>query len=169
VIVSLLVAMDEQRGIGWANRLPWRLPDDLKRFKTLTMGHHLLMGRKTFESIGRPLPGRTTIVITRNPDYQPDNCQPEDCFIAYSLSKALSLAADRGETESFVIGGGEIFAQALELADRMYQTLVHTTGSADVFFPAYEPDDWIVKETVYQPAGECNEFPYTFNLLERKR
>jgi dihydrofolate reductase len=169
VIVSLLVAMDEQRGIGWADRIPWHLKDDLKRFKALTMGHHLIMGRKTFESIGRPLPGRTTIVITRNPDFRPGNCQPEDCFIVYSLSEALSLATERGETEAFVIGGGEIFARALELADRLYLTLVHTIKEADVFFPAYELGEWIVKETVYQPASERNEFPFTFSLLERKR
>ena len=162
MIVSLIVAMDEQRGIGKEGRLPWHLSADLKRFKRLTMGHHLIMGRKTYESIGRPLPGRTLIVITRNPRYA-----AEGCLIAASLKGALAIAEKGGETEAFIAGGGQIFAQALPLADRIYMTLVHAVVKANVFFPEYEPKDWIEAEHSYQPADERNQFPFTFKVLER--
>jgi dihydrofolate reductase len=154
--------MDENRGIGWQNRVPWHLSTDLKRFKTLTMGHHLIMGRKTFESIGRPLPGRTTIVISRNPDLR-----PEGSYAVSSLKKALDLARSRGEEEAFVIGGGEIFSDALPIAGRIYLTKVHATVQADVFFPPIDQADWIVTETSAYPAGPRDEFPHTFLILER--
>ncbi len=163
MIVSLLVAMDERRGIGKDGRLPWHLSADLKRFKGLTMGHHLIMGRKTYESIGRPLPGRTMIVITRNPEYHPEGCQ-----VAHSLAEALDMAQERGESEAFVIGGGQIFAQALPHADRLYLTLVHTVTEADTLFPALEQDLWIEEESSYHPADEKNQFPFTDILLDKK-
>src|SRR5690349_3265560 len=104
--------MDKKRGIGKDGRLPWRLSSDMKRFRELTMGHHLIVGRKTFESIGRPLPGRQMIVITRSPDYK-----VEGCLVADSVESALSLAEEKGESEAFIIGGADIYAQALEAAD----------------------------------------------------
>jgi dihydrofolate reductase len=162
LIVSLLVAMDVNRGIGWQNRVPWHLSTDLKRFKTLTMGRHLIMGRKTFESIGRPLPGRTTIVISRNP-----NLRLKGSHTVSSLNKALDLARSRGEEEAFIIGGGEIFSEALPIADRIYLTKVHGAVQADVFFPPIDDADWIVKVTSTHPAGPSDEFPHTFLILER--
>lgn len=162
MIVSLLVAMDEQRGIGVDGRLPWHLSDDLKRFKALSMGHHLIMGRKTWESIGRPLPGRVTIVVTRNPNYT-----AEGCLVAHSLEEALALAQAGGEDEIFVIGGGEIFAQALPLADRIYLTRVHTTSAVDVSFPEFDLEDWNAVESSEHPADGKNDFPTTFQVLER--
>ena len=162
MIVSLLVAMDERRGIGLAGGLPWRLSSDLQRFKSLTTGHHIIMGRKTYESIGRLLPGRTMIVITRNPDFRPPGC-----LVAHSLGEALALSEARGEEEVFVIGGRAVFTEALPLADRMYLTEVHTAGQADVFFPDLQPQEWEVKEAVYTPADERNEFPFTLKRLER--
>jgi dihydrofolate reductase len=164
MIVSLLVAMDERRGIGVDNRLPWHLSSDLRMFKSLTMGHHLIMGRKTFESIGRSLPGRRTIVVSRNPDYQPEGAQT-----AASLQEALSLAKEQGEEEAFVAGGSEIFALALPIADRLYLTRVHAVTDADVFFPAFELDDWVETRSFYQHADEKNEYAFTFQQLERKR
>jgi dihydrofolate reductase len=163
VIVSLLVAMDERRGIGIENRLPWRLSADLRQFKALTMGHHLIMGRKTFESIGRPLPGRTSIVVTRNPAFL-----PKGCLLANSLESALDLARARGEDEAFVIGGGQIFARALPFADRIYLTQVHATGKADVFFPEFSLEDWVELNSYEHPADEKNEHAFTFRLLERR-
>jgi len=152
--------MDEMGGIGKDNRLPWHLSSDLKRFKQLTLGHHLLMGRKTYETIGRPLPGRTTIVITRNPQYQ-----AAGCLVAPSLEEALGLARENGETEAFIAGGGEIFTLALPLADRIYLTRVHAQVEADVFFPPFSLEGWRQIETIEQPADEKNDYPARFILL----
>jgi dihydrofolate reductase len=164
MIISLIVAMDEQRGIGINNRLPWHLSADLRMFKALTMGHHLIMGRKTFQSIGRALPGRRTIVVTRNPAYHPDGA-----VTAISLEDALALALEEGETEVFIVGGSEIFVQALPLADRIYLTQVHASTGADVFFPAYDPEDWTETRAYFQPSDAKNDHAFTFRQLERNR
>lgn len=169
MIISLLAAMDHSRGIGKENKLPWRLSADLKRFKTLTMGHHLIMGRKTYESIGRPLPGRTTIIITRNRSYKPPNCQLDECLVAHSLSRALKIAESHGEEEAFVVGGAEIFQTALPLADRLYLTFVNAQIDCDVSFPDFSLDRWTVIETEFHNADENNQYPSTFQLLVRKR
>src|SRR5512139_3630480 len=108
--ISLIVAMDEERGIGKGGKVPWHLKADLQRFKALTMGHHLIVGRKTWESIGRPLAGRVMVIITRSPVYRPENCP--DCVVVDSLDAALEVARQAGEQEAFIGGGGEIFAQA---------------------------------------------------------
>jgi dihydrofolate reductase len=163
LIISFIVAMDEARGIGKGGRLPWRQSADLKRFKALTMGHHLVMGRKTFETIGRPLPGRTMIVITRNPDYR-----PVGALVVHSIQAALALAEARGETEVFIIGGGEIFTQAFALAERIYLTRVHAISEADVFFPPFEGDDWAILDQISLQEDQNNEYPQTFITLHRK-
>ena len=162
MIVSLLVGVDEAGGIGKRGKEPWRLSDDLKRFKSLTWGHHMIMGRKTYESIGRALPGRTSIVITRNPDFQAPGC-----LIVSSLASALRLAEEQGEQEAFVIGGGQIFSQALPLAQRLHLTRVHANLDCDVFFPPLVEREWAVIEHSEHPADEKNEFPFTYLLLER--
>ena len=162
MIISIIVAMDETRGIGVEGRLPWYLPADLKRFKSLTMGHHLIMGRKTFASIGRPLPGRTTIIVTRDQSFQ-----PEGCLVAHSLETALEFARLDLENEVFVIGGAEIFVQAIELADRIYLTQVHSSLPADVYFPEFAAEDWQETESEYYPADENNRYPFTFKILAR--
>jgi len=155
--------MDEKRGIGKDGRLPWRLSSDLKRFRELTMGHHMIVGRKTFESIGKPLPGRQTIVVTRNASFKPDGC-----LVAASVQAALALAQERGETEVFVIGGAEIYAQTLEVADRVYLTQIHAEVDADTFFPELKHDVWTETQSAFQPAGERNQYAFTFKLLEKK-
>ena len=154
--------MDETRGIGVEGRLPWHLPADLKRFKSLTMGHHLIMGRKTFESIGRPLPGRTTIIVTRDQSFQ-----PEGCLVAHSLETALEFARLDLEDDVFVIGGAEIFVQAIELADRIYLTQVHSSLPADVYFPEFAAADWLETDSEYHPADEKNRYPFTYKILAR--
>lgn len=164
MIISLIVAMDEQRGIGKDGKLPWHLSSDLKRFRALTMGHHIIVGRKTYESIGKPLPGRHTIVVTRSESYK-----PEGCLIAHSVEEAIRVARERGETEAFVCGGAAIYAGALPGADRLYLTLVHTTVEADVFFPAIEQQAWTEKESSSHAKDEKNQYPLTFKLLEKKR
>ena len=156
--------MDEQRGIGVNNRLPWHLSADLKRFKSLTMGHHILMGRKTYESIGRALPGRVMIVITRQPDYH-----PQGCSVVSSLQDGFTLAESQGESEVFIIGGGEIFTQGLDYAQKIYLTLVHTVVGCDVFFPEIEQDAWEEDEVSHHNADAQNDFPYTFKTLLRRR
>ena len=162
MIVSLIAALDRRRGIGKDNQLPWRLPADLKRFRELTTGHHIITGRKTYESIGKPLPGRTTIIITRNHDYS-----AAGCFVTHSLADALALARSRGEQEAFVIGGAEIYAQALPLADRLYLTLVEAEVEADAFFPTFDMSDWQMTESRDFAADEKNLLRQTFQILER--
>ncbi|MGE5224753.1 MAG: dihydrofolate reductase [Omnitrophica WOR_2 bacterium] len=163
MIISLLVAMDQARGIGINNRLPWHLSADLKRFKRLTMGHHMVMGRKTYESIGRPLPGRITIILTHDQNYQADGC-----LVSNSLEDALALAKARGEQEVFIIGGGEIFSQVLDRADRLYLTYVHARVEADVFFPLLNEQEWLEIDSADQPADENNQYSSTYRCLIRK-
>ncbi len=162
MIVSLLVAMDERGGIGLHNRLPWHLSADLKRFKELTLGHHVIMGRKTYESIGRNLPGRIMLVLTRDKDFK-----AEGALVAGSLPSALDLAARAGEDEAFIIGGGQVFAQALPLADRIYLTRVHATLDADVFVPAFDEHLWRQTCLSTHQADEKNDYPYSFYILEK--
>jgi dihydrofolate reductase len=162
MIVSLIVAADEAGGIGIDNGLPWRLPDDLKRFKALTMGHHLILGRKTWESIGRPLPGREMIVLSRQPGYQPEGCR-----MAGSLEQALEMARSMGESEVFVIGGAKVFAQALPLADRLYLTRVHARLPADTYFPAMDLNAWRLYHHETHPADERHPYAFTEHVYER--
>jgi dihydrofolate reductase len=144
-------------------KLPWHLPADLKRFKELTLGHHVIMGRKTFESIGKPLPGRQMIVVTHNASFKPDGC-----LVAASVQAAITTAQERGETEAFVIGGAEIYTQVLDMADRVYLTQVHAEVDADTFFPEIDQDAWVEKERSQYPADDKNQYVFTFRLLERK-
>lgn len=162
---SIIVAMSENRVIGRDGDLPWRLPDDLKRFKALTMGHHMLMGRRTYESIGRPLPGRTTIVLTRDPEWR-----AEGVLRAHSLEAALKLAAPPESTESsgpFIVGGGELYQQALPLVNRMYLTLVHATVEGDAYFPDFDRGDW---ETIAEERHEADDrHEYAFSFIDLRR
>ena len=135
MILSVIAALDDQGGIGIENQLPWHLPGDLSRFKKLTMGHQLILGRKTYQAIGKPLPGREMIVLSRNPEFK-----LEDSQVVSSWEAALQTARETGEKEVFVIGGGEIFELALPLAERMYLTRVHTISQADAYFPEFDPD-----------------------------
>lgn len=163
MIISLIVAMSINRGIGFCNRLPWKLSDDLKKFKALTWGHHLILGRKTFESIGRPLVGRTMIIVTRQKDYY-----REGCLVAHSLEQAIALARQAGESEVFVGGGAEIYAQVLPRADRLYVTMVHAEVEADTFFPVIEEHQWSEQDSLFYPADEKNEYSFTVKVLTRK-
>jgi dihydrofolate reductase len=156
--------MDEKRGIGKNNQLPWRLSDDLKRFKALTMGHHIIMGRKTYESIARLLPGRTMVIVTRNPEYD-----VVGALVTNSLPMALEIAEKSNESEVFIVGGAEIFTEALPLAERIYLTLVHSNVDADVFFPEFDHDDWIEKETSFMDANDKNEYAMSFVDLVKER
>ena len=162
MIISLLVAMDEARGIGKAGTLPWRLSADMRRFRELTMAHHIIVGRKTFESIGKALPGRDMIVVTRD-----ESLKPDGCLTARSVEAAIALARERGETEVFVCGGAAIYAQALSAAHRIYLTQVHAHVDADTFFPEFDSSDWRETEKSFQQADEKNQYAITFKVLER--
>lgn len=167
MIVSLIVAMDKRRGIGRDNQLPWRLSADLKRFRELTMGHHIIVGRKTFESIGKPLPGRQMIVVTRDHNFK-TGFENESCAVCHSLDDAIELARSHGENEVFVCGGAEIYQQSIALADRLYLTLVDAEVEADTFFPEFDLQNWDERESVFHPTDEKNQFPFTFKLLARQ-
>jgi dihydrofolate reductase len=160
--VSLIVAAAENGVIGRQNDLPWRLSADLRRFKELTMGHAVIMGRKTYESIGRPLPGRRMIVISRQPGYSAPGIET-----ATGFEKALAIAKAHNEGEVFVIGGAAIFELAAPLAERLYLTRVHANVPGDVFFPPVDPAAWRLLESQPHPADEKNEFPFTFQRYER--
>jgi dihydrofolate reductase len=155
--------MDHKNGIGYQNQMPWHLPAELKQFKKLTMGHHLIMGRKTYESIGKPLPGRITIVVTHNPNYQ-----AEGCLIAHSLQEAFQLAADANEDEAFVCGGQAIYREALTAVDRLYLTRIHAEFQSDTFFPEFEISLWLERSSVFHPADQKNPYPFTFFIYDRR-
>jgi dihydrofolate reductase len=163
MIVSLIVAMDERGGIGKNNQLPWHIPSDLKRFKKLTMDHHLVMGRKTYETIGKPLPGRVMVVISHQKDYF-----PKDCLVVNSLEAAIKLAKDDHESELFIIGGGSIFTQAIGLADKIYLTRVHTDVNADVSFPTIDLTQWVITGREDYIQNSTDEFESDFKILLKK-
>ena len=155
MVLSIIVAASENQVIGRDNALIWHVSADLKRFRQLTTGHTIIMGRKTFESIGRALPQRRNIVISRNPDFRAENCE-----VAGSLADALKMAEK--EDEVFILGGGSVYNEIWKGADRLYLTLVHTVTKGDTFIPAVEPEEW--EMTVRQDfrAGEKDDFDYSF-------
>lgn len=164
-MISLLVAMDENRLIGANNELPWYLPIDLKYFKEKTMNHTIIMGRKTYDSIGKPLPKRTSIVITRFPDKVD---YPEDVIIVDNLEEIKMLAAENPEEEYFIIGGGEIFKEAIEFADRLYVTEIIETFTGDIYFPHIDEDIWVESERTKGDRDANNDYEYYFIQYDRK-
>jgi dihydrofolate reductase len=166
VRISLVAAVAENNVIGCGGDMPWRLPTDLARFRALTLGKPVVMGRKTYLSLGRPLPGRDNVVVTRDPGFAAEGVR-----VAHSVREALriaaALAAEHGGDEAFVIGGGETYAAALPFAGRIYLTRVHARPEGDTWFPALDPRAWqeIGRETV--PAGERDTAAMTFLILER--
>jgi len=157
--VSIIVATGRNREIGRDGAIPWHLRGDLARFKVLTIGHPVVMGRKTHESIGKPLPGRRNIVITRQPDYRAGGCE-----VVHSLKEALRLA---GDGEVFVIGGAEIYKEALPIANRIYLTLVDGDFPGDAHFPEINGNVWREVRAVPGPKEEKNNLRYTFLMFER--
>lgn len=154
---SIIVAAAENGAIGKNNQLLWRLPDDLKRFKQLTLGHPMIMGRKTFESIGKPLPGRTSIVITRSADLP-----LEGVVVVHSLEEALQKAKEIDGGEACIVGGGEIYRQCQDVATHIYLTVVHTEIEGDTFFEIQNPDAWIETERILHEPDERHIFRFEF-------
>jgi dihydrofolate reductase len=160
-LVSLIVAMAQNGVIGRNNTLPWRLPEDLRRFKAITMGKPILMGRKTFDSIGKPLPGRTNLVLTRDRDWKADGA-----VVVHSVDEALRKSRDC--TELVAIGGAEIYRLVMPFARRIYLTHVHADVPGDTYFPDFDPTQWVDAECTAQPADERHAYAVTFVTLERK-
>lgn len=160
--VALIVAMDEQGVIGRNNDLPWRLSADLQYFRKVTMGKPLIMGRNTHESIGRPLPGRRNIVITRQQDFQAAGCD-----VVFSIEQALALC--EGEAEVMIMGGASLYEQTLPLVDTLYLTRVHTKVEGDTWFPDWSEADWQLVSREDHQADAKNEFDYSFLQYERIR
>lgn len=158
--ISIIVAMAQNRTIGINNTLPWRCPADLKHFKSLTMGHHMIMGRKTFDSIGKPLPGRTTVVVTRNPELKIDGC-----IVTHSLDQAIAACA--GDEEIFIVGGAELYAQALPLADTIYLTEIQQDVSGDAHFPVFNQQQW--REIAREPHTQETPQPLTYHFVTLQR
>ncbi|MEK9178361.1 MAG: dihydrofolate reductase [Patescibacteria group bacterium] len=159
--ISIIAAIDEKRGIGKDNDLLFKIPEDFERMKNLTMGHPLVMGRKTFESIGRVLPGRTNIIVTQN-----SKLKIQNCLITHSLEEAIEEAKKApGNDEIFIFGGGQIFKEAIEknLVDRLYLTLVQGDYGADTFFPDYSRFDRVIREQ----SGKSGDYKYKFLDLEK--
>ncbi len=163
--ISLIAAMAENRVIGRNNALPWRLPRDLRRFRKITQGHTVIMGRRTFESVeGGALPNRRNIVVTRDRSYKAPGAET-----AGSLVAALEMAGEREGNEVFILGGAEIFKLALPRADRIYLTVVHAKPAGDTFFPEFDPEDWSLVEDERHEADDRNAHAMSFRLYRRVR
>ena len=158
-MISLLVAHDENRVIGKDNQLPWHIPEDLKYFKEKTIGKGIVMGRRTFESIGRPLPGRKNIVVTRRRDYEAPGAE-----VVHTLEEGIRKAADF-HREVMIIGGAEIFREVLPFADRLYVTRIDQPFEGDTYFPAYNETEW--KLVSASEEHESSGIPYSFRVYER--
>jgi len=159
MIVSIVVAISENHAIGKDNQLLWHLPKDLKHFKEITSGGTVIMGRKTYDSVGRPLPNRRNIIITRQ------QIEITGCEVVNSLQAALDLC--RGTEEVFIVGGAEIYKQAMTLTDRIYLTIVHANIEGDTYFPEINADIWKETERADHEADEKNALPFSFITLER--
>ena len=160
--ITLIAAMAENRVIGRAGTLPWRLPDDLRRFKRRTEGHAVVMGRRTFESLGGPLPDRRAIVITRRRDFDASGAT-----VTHSLDEALDTARAWGEQEVFIVGGAAIYALALPLADRLEITLVHAEVKGDTYFPEFDLAAWTLTENDHREADQQHPHAFSFRCYER--
>ena len=163
MIISSIVAVARNNVIGRDNDIPWYLPADLKYFKKQTLNHHILMGRKCFESIGKALPKRTNIVLTRNPFFLADQC-----LVAHTVQEAIDMAVDNGEEELFIIGGGQVYDMTADLWDRVYLTEVDLYVEGDVLFPELDAEEWKLISEIENTQDEKNECDYTFKILERR-
>jgi dihydrofolate reductase len=162
MMISLIAAVANNGVIGRNNGLPWRIRDDMRYFVNKTLGHHVIMGRKNYEAMGKPLPRRPNIVLSRNPSFR------AACPVTHSLAEALTIAKAAGEEEAFVIGGAQIYAEALPIADVFYRTRVLADVPGDIFFPVFEQDEWDVRSEPEHPADEHNEHAFVIETLTRR-
>ena len=160
-MITVIAAVAENNALGKENQLLWHLPDDFKRFKTLTSGHFIIMGRKTFESFPKPLPNRTHVIISRQANYQ-----PEGCIVVNSLEQAIAVCPKTEEV--FIIGGGEIYRQSIAVADKLDLTKVHANFEADTHFPEIDLSQWQLVFEEYHPKDERHDYAFTFQTYSRK-
>lgn len=161
-MIITIAAVAQNNALGKDNDLLWHLPDDFKRFKTLTSGHYIIMGRKTFESFPKPLPNRTHIIITRQEKYT----VPDNCFVAKNLTQAIETCPKNEDI--YIIGGGEIYAQSMYIADKLEITKVHQSFEADTFFPEIDNTKWKLVEEVFHPEDEKHKFSFSFLTYLKK-
>jgi dihydrofolate reductase len=159
--ISIIAALAKNRVIGKNNKLPWNLPGDLKHFKKLTLGKPIIMGQKTFESIGRPLPGRTNIILSLD-----ENFKPQGCIVAHSIEETLKTL--KHEKEIMIAGGASVYKQFLPLVNKMYLTLIDANFEGDAYFPEFNWEDWEVIERIENQSDKENPYKYTFLTLQRK-
>jgi dihydrofolate reductase len=160
MIISIVVAIAENHAIGKDNKLLWHLPNDLKHFKTITSGHTVIMGRKTYDSVGKPLPNRRNIIITRQ------HIEIAGCEVVNSLEEAVALCKTEGEV--FIVGGAEIYRQAMAITNKIYLTIVHQSFEGDTYFPKIEENVWVETEREDHDADEKNKIAYSFITLVRR-
>jgi dihydrofolate reductase len=163
MLISSIVATAHNNVIGKDNLIPWYLPADLKYFKKITTGHHVIMGRNCFVSIGKPLPNRTNIIISRDPFFISSNC-----LIARSVKEALEMALENGESEAFIIGGGQIYEQTVHYWDKLYLTEVDLQVDGDIFFPSIDYHEWTLISEECHEKDDKNEFDYCFKVYDKK-
>lgn len=162
MLISIIAAVAENNVIGKGNSLPWHLPADLKHFKETTMGHTVIMGQKTHESIGKALPGRTNIILTFDENYK-----SKDCIIVTSIEEALRVASVKKESEVFIIGGASIYKQFIEMADKLYITRILHKFDGDIFFPEIDPTKWNVKSSEKHTKTTDNPYNFNFEIYEK--
>ena len=162
MIISAIVAVAKNGVIGQDNEIPWYLPADFAYFKRVTLNHHIIMGRNCYESIGRPLPKRTNIIVTRNPFYIATGC-----IAVHSIAEGLKIAEQNGEEEAFIIGGGQIYEQSMHLLDKLYITEVDLDTEGSVFFPKIDTDEWQLVSVEKHLKDEKNEYDYVFKVYEK--
>jgi dihydrofolate reductase len=162
--LAIVVAIADNNVIGKDNQLIWYMPQDLKHFKSITMGFPIIMGRKTYESIGKPLPGRTSIVVTRQTDYL-----AKGCVVVQSITEAIAKAEEHNQEKAFVIGGAEIYQQAMDVCDTIYLTRIRHSFEGDTFFPEIDLNHWIEEKRESFPADDKNPYPFDFIMLTRKQ
>ncbi|MCP4440512.1 MAG: dihydrofolate reductase [Aureispira sp.] len=161
--IAAIVGVGHNNVIGKNNDMPWHLPADLKYFKRTTLGHHIIMGRKNYEAIGRPLPKRTNVIITHNTDYT-----AEGCTVVNSITSALELAKENGDSEAFIIGGGQIYWLSIPMLDRLYITEIDVeVPDGDVFFPEIDFSEWKLVSSEAHSKDEKNKYDYTFKVYDR--
>jgi len=164
MIISAIVAASKNWVIGKDNEIPWYIPNDLRYFRRMTLGHHVVMGRKNYESIGKPLPKRTNLIVTRDENYDAPGCH-----VVHSIDEAIKFAKDNNEEELFICGGGEIYNQTLAMTDKLYFTEIEAVVDGDVYFPKIELHDWSLISTERNQADDRHEYGYNFMIYERKR
>jgi len=160
-MIIMIAAAAENNALGKDNDLLWHLPDDFKRFKALTSGHYIIMGRKTFESFPKPLPNRTHVIITHQKDYQPENC-----IVVNTIDEAIAACPE--DQDNFIIGGGQIYELALPLSDIIELTRVHGTFEADAYFPEFSMDEWQLVEEEFHDKNEKHNYSFTYQTFIRK-